>query len=139
MFDITLKNGATKEGVSPTWIRHRQLYAATAAYNDEPDMTNPTEVRSTLDRLMPGSWHDGHITRLANKWHSLKPTADDPKAPPEVFATPEEVHALMNTLDGTLLGGILDPWAGTSKVGPYCKIAGLSVCTNDVNPKVEAD
>ena len=55
VFDITLKNGATKEGVSPTWVRHRQLYAATAAYNDEPDMTNPTDVRSTLDRLMPGS------------------------------------------------------------------------------------
>ena len=142
-FTATFDNGAVLENLSPTWVKRRQQHVASSAFvacnTLEPDMTDPETVSWMLQDLMPGRWHEAHATRLAHKWQTLKPTEENPVEVPDISVTLEEVQELMEVIDGTMLGGILDPWASTGKIARYYELKGVKVYTNDVNPAFEAD
>jgi hypothetical protein len=136
-FDVHFADGTVEQNLTSTFVRNRVLpEAAAAAFTQHWELTNAEGMRAALSTLMPGTWHQSHMTRLAN---DLKGVYENPHTAPLTPTTHEEVLALMNFLDFSYVCSVLDPWAGTSQIKRTLSTQQIPVVTNDLNPENQAD
>lgn len=123
---------------STTFVRRRLLPegATVCVLADSWVLTCPAGVEAALQQLMPGAWDQGHVTRMTNQ---IAHARADPRAAPNTPTTPGEVHALLQLLDLSQLGAVLDPWAGTGVIKREPGRHGVPVLDNDLNPAHAAD
>lgn len=82
---------------------------------------------------MPGEWTIKHCTRLANVIRDISKAVRDGIETPLAVTTPLEITKLLQNVDFTQVGGIVDPWAGSNTIKVEFEKVSLRVFTNDVN------
>ena len=99
---------------------------------------------AALSALMPGDWSRAHATRLSRCMPGqpafLQREGQPRPGEPECVATsPDEVLPLLAHVDLRGQGTMLDPWCGTQGIASALRSQGLTVFTNDINPRHPAD
>jgi hypothetical protein len=136
-FDIHFADGTAQHNVTATFVRNRMLPdAAATAATLHWDLTSAEGMRTALAALMPGTWSQGHVTRLAK---SVQLVHENPHAAPLTPTTQQEVEALVKFLDFTQISAVVDPWAGTGQVKRTLAEHQVPVLDNDLNPAHPAD
>lgn len=143
-FDIQLPNGGLLTNKSATYVKRRLVQspafanaaATPAALPPHWDLQTADGVRSALQHLMPGTWTQAHMTRLASL---VNHTLGNPATAPRAVTETGEMQALVQFLDFSQLGLVLDPWAGTGCVRAVLGPHGIPVLCNDLNPDSRAE
>ena len=143
-FDVLLPGGSTLQHKSTTFVKRRLVrtsVAATAAAAPHAlpphwDLQSADGVRNALQQLMPGTWSQAHMSRVAAE---VSRTLHDPVAAPRTVTEAGEVQALTQFLDISQLGLVLDPWAGTGCTRAVLSPLGTPVLCNDLNPHSSAE
>ena len=143
-FDVQLPNGGLLTNKSTTYVKRRLLQspvsanaaATPPALPPQWDLQSADGMRSALQHLMPGTWSQAHMTRLASL---VTETLANPSAAPRAITEPGEMQALVQFLDFSQLGLVLDPWAGTGCVRAVLSPLGTPVLCNDLSPNSHAE
>jgi len=143
-FDVHLQDGSILPNKSTTFIKRRLVPASAAATAAATAPALPSHwhlhsadgVRTALQQLMPGTWSQSHMSRVAAE---ITRTHSNPAAAPRAITEVGEMQALAQFLDFTQLGLVLDPWAGTGCTRTVLSPLGTPVLCNDLNPGASAD
>ena len=138
-FDIHYDDNTIDKRVSTTIVKRRRIEEGLTALSaqEEPlpdtwDLTDAAQVQAALRRLMPGEWAATHCTRLANSFATVR-AVQHVELPPLVPTTEAEVAPLLQFIDFTRVGGIMDPWAGTCTVQRVFERHQLAVQSSDLS------
>ena len=139
-FDVEFEDG-TSGRMSLIKVKNRRINAIVAVLLDPSawNLTEPAGVAHALELLMPGGWPAAHTTRLSNQLNNIHRIIKRGEPTPLVPTTPGEIHALLERVDFTQVGSILDPWAGTCAISEQFAKAGLQVWSSDINPCADTD
>jgi hypothetical protein len=111
-----------------------ELTAASAlTANGEDSNASRSRVEELLQRLMPGPWTAGHITRLSNSLPGGSHSASADGSPECVVTLPQEVQVLTQFVHVDRLGTVFDPWSGTGTIASVLQQSKVKVLTNDIN------
>ena len=137
-FAIEYDDGTREVEKSLTYVRRRLLPegAMACVLSGSWTLTDPRGVEFALQQLMPGTWDPRHISRLANL---IKDARTKPELAPMAPTTPGEVRALLELLDFSQIGTVVDPWAGTGTIKAELNRHGIPVVSNDLNFAYAAD
>jgi hypothetical protein len=139
---VALQVGSRRSG------RHPAAVLATVAnlpeLPDSWDVSQPGQLREALELLMPGQWHQGHITGLSKKMPGavgfLQPAGPGGELMPECVPTMEtEVLRLLECVQLGLCVNVLDPFSGTGTIAKVLGCRHRRVVTNDIHLGHAAD
>ena len=139
-FDIHYEDGSIDQRVSTTIVKRRRVpegpvalaaQEEVALLPDTWDLTEPVQVQAALCKLMPGEWAPAHCTRLAKSFAAVHAAQHD-ALPPLVPTTEAEVEALLQFIDFTRVGAVLDPWAGTCTIQRIFEKHQLAALSSDL-------
>ncbi len=100
------------------------------------ELAQPEQLLAALQLLMPGDWHQGHITGLARKMPGatgfLSSRLDGRPAPECVPTLDTEVERLLQCVHLGLCATVLDPFSGTGTMARVLSGRHHRVVTNDI-------
>jgi hypothetical protein len=102
------------------------------------DLGQPDQLAAALQKLMPGKWHQGHITGLAKKMPGaagfLQAQPDGSRRPECVPILESEVERLLECVNLAACATVVDPFSGTGTITRVLSKTGRRVYTNDIHP-----
>jgi len=142
LFNVSYPNHPTETDVRLTPIRNRQVHVIAYVSSTSAtswDLRQLASLQTALQQLMPGSWTARHVSQLRNQLDTFY--SQPATALPCVTTMPAEIQPLLDSIDFTHMGGIIDPFAGRNSIAAAFRLhlPHSTIITNDLNPDTDAD
>jgi hypothetical protein len=131
---------AEQPRVEPTRKSRRQAGIALVGRLSFPglplrwDWSSPPQAKLALSLLMPGVWGDDHA-----RWFSALCPGGPGFVSQSEYVSVEEVEVLLQAVDFSLSGSIVDMCVGAQGVARCFRAHGFNVVTNDFSSRIVAD
>ena len=143
LFNVTYPDGTTETDVRLTPISRRQVCDPSAPFVGTVsatswDLRQHDQLTTALPRLMPGAWSALHLSAMQLQ---LDRYCANPASLPVSPTLAVDVSPLLELIDFTCMGGLVDPFLGPgSVVSALLQSFPHSLfLTNDLNPAIDAD